>query len=286
MKRDKIKKAVSKKAKKVKGILKTSKKITTSKSVVERMFQAGEKTVDSDTLIKKAQERVLNSVKNGIEYPPFVDKSEEFLRNHVNSRVHIFVMYIDLVGSTNMSLSLPEEKVVTIISSFAQEMAYTVTQFGGYMLKFVGDAVLAYFNAENNLIYPADNIINCAKSMLRVLTDGINPILTNSGYPSLAAKIGIDHGQNIIVRYGSDKRKSHVDILGPSMNMAAKIQNMAKPNQLLIGGDVYDKLHPETQKSFTKKIFGKTKWKYHHRKTGKLYSIYAYTINDTIAERD
>jgi len=286
LKRDKIKKVVSKKAKKVKGLIKTSKKITNSKSVVERMFQAGEKTVDSDTLIKKAQERVLNSVKNGIEYPPFVDKSEEFLRNHVNSRVHIFVMYIDLVGSTNMSLSLPAEKVVTIISSFAQEMAYTVTQFGGYMLKFVGDAVLAYFNAENDLIYPADNIINCAKSMLRVLTDGINPALTINGYPSLSAKIGIDHGQNIIVRYGSDKRKSHVDILGPSMNMAAKIQNMAKPNQLLIGGDVYTKLHPETQKSFKKKIFSKTKWKYHHRVTGELYPIYAYTLNNVIIESD
>jgi len=286
LKRYKIKKAVSKKAKKVKGLLKTSKKITTSKSVVERMFQAGEKTVDSDTLIKKSQERVLNSVKNGIEYPPFVDNSEEFLRNHVNSRVHIFVMYVDLVGSTNLTLSLPEEKVVTIISSFAQEMAYTVTQFGGYMLKFVGDAVLAYFNAENDLIYPADNIINCAKSMLRVLTDGINPILTISGYPPLAAKIGIDHGQNIIVRYGSDKRKSHVDILGPSMNMASKIQNMAVPNQLLIGGDVYDKLHPETQKSFKKKIFSKTKWKYHHRVTGKLYPIYAYAIDEVSTESD
>ena len=286
MKRYKIKKAVSKKAKKVKGLLKTSKKITTSKSVVERMFQAGEKTVDSDTLIKKAQDRVLNSVKNGIEYPPFVDNSEEFLRKHVNSREHIFVMYVDLVGATNMSVSLPEEKVVTIISSFAQEMAYTVTQFGGFMLKFVGDAVLAYFNAENELIYPADNIINCAKSMLRVLTDGINPALTINGYPSLAAKIGIDHGQNIIVRYGSDKRKSHVDILGPSMNMASKIQNMAVPNQLLIGGDVYDKLHPETQKSFTKKKFGKTKWKYHHRVTGKLYPIYAYAIDEVSTESD
>jgi len=272
----KIKKAVSKKAKKVKELIKTSSENINSKSVVERMFQAGEKTVDSDTLIKKAQDRVLNSVKNGIEYPPFVDKSEEFLRNHVNSRVHIFVMYVDLVGSTNMSLSLPEEKVVTIISSFAQEMAYTVTQFGGFMLKFVGDAVLAYFNAENELIYPADNIINCAKSMLRVLTVGINPVLTINGYPSLAAKIGIDHGQNIIVRYGSDKRKSHVDILGPAMNMAAKIQNMAKPQQILIGADVYKKIHPATQKNFKKKILSEARWKYRYRDSGKRYPIYGY----------
>ena len=122
--------------------------------------------------------------------------------------------------------------------------------------------------------------------MLKVITVGINPILTISGYPPLAAKIGIDHGQNIIVRYGSDIKKSHVDILGPSMNMASKIQNMAVPNQLLIGGDVYDKLHPETQKSFTKKKFGKTKWKYHHRVTGKLYPIYAYTIDEVSTESD
>ena len=282
----KIKKAVSKKAKKVKELIKTSSENINSKSYVDMIFQDGEKTVDSNTLIIKAQNRVLNSVKNGIEYPPFVDKSEEFLRNHVNSRVHIFVMYVDLVGSTNLTLSLPVEKIVTIVSSFAQEMAYTVTQFGGFMLKFVGDAVLAYFNAENELIYPADNIINCAKSMLKVITVGINPILTISGYPPLAAKIGIDHGQNIIVRYGSDIKKSHVDILGPSMNMAAKIQNMAEPNQLLIGEDVYNKLHPETQKSFKKKTFSETKWKYHHRVTGKLYPIYAYTIDEVSTESD
>ena len=280
MKRIKIKKAVSKRAKKVKHLIKTSKKNTDSTSYIEMVFQEGEKTVDSNTLIKKSQARVLNYVKNGVEYPPFVDESEQFLRNHVNSRVPIFVMYVDLVGSTNLTLSLPEDRIVKIISSFAQEMAYTVTQFGGYMLKFVGDAVLAYFNAENDLIYPADNIVNCAKSMLRVITESINPVLSESGYPELAAKIGIDHGENIVVRYGSDKRKSHVDILGPSMNMAAKIQNMANPNRLLIGEDVYSKLHPETQKSFIKKTFSEEKWRYYHRVSGKLYGVYEYTLDE------
>jgi len=124
LKKNKIKKAVTTRAKKVKGLIKT-RKISDSKSYIDMIFQHGEKTVDSNTLIKASQNRVLNSVKNGIEYPPFVDKSEEFLRNHVNSRVRIFVMYVDLVGSTNLTLSLPEEKVVTIISSFTQEMAYT-----------------------------------------------------------------------------------------------------------------------------------------------------------------
>jgi hypothetical protein len=75
MKRIKIKKAVSKRAKKVKQLIKTSKQNTDSTSYVEMVFQEGEKTVDSNTLIKKAQARVLNYVKNGVEYPPFVDEN-------------------------------------------------------------------------------------------------------------------------------------------------------------------------------------------------------------------
>ena len=279
MKRPKIKKIVRKKIKSGKQLVKRSKNDTSNKDYAEMLFQVDEKTLDSETLIKVAQKRVSDSIINGIEYSPFKDDSEGFLRDHVNSRVHIFVMYIDMVNSTNITLSLSEEKIVKLITSFAQEMAYTVTQFGGYMLKFVGDAVLAYFNADNALVYPADNIVNCAKSMIRVLNEAINPVLSTNDYPTIAAKIGIDSGENMIVRYGSDRIKSHVDILGASMNMAAKIQNMAEPNQILIGGDVYTRLHPETQKTFNLKKLDDSKWKYHSKKTGKLYPIYVYSID-------
>ena len=279
MKRPRIKKTVRKKIQSGKKLVKRTKDNTSNLYYAEMLSTPDEKTLDSETLIKVAQKRVSDSIVTGIEYSPFRDNSEEFLREHVNSRVHIFVMYIDLVNSTNITLSLPEEKVVKLITSFAQEMAYTVTQFGGYMLKFVGDAVLAYFNADNALVYPADNIVNCAKSMIRVLNEAINPVLNENDYPTLSAKIGIDAGENMIVRYGSDKTKSHVDILGASMNMAAKIQNMAEPNEILIGGDVYARLHPETQKTFNKKTLDNSKWKYHNRKTGKIYPIYVYNTD-------
>ena len=279
MKRPKIKKIVRKKIKSGKRLVKRSKNDTSNKDYAEMLFNPTEKTLDSETLIKVAQKRVTNSIVNGVEYSPFKDNSEEFLRDHVNSRVHIFVMYVDMVNSTNITLSLPEEKIVKLITSFAQEMAYTVTQFGGYMLKFVGDAVIAYFNEDNALVYHADNIVNCSKSMIRVLNEAINPVLSTSGYPTIAAKIGIDAGENMIVRYGSDKVKSHVDILGSSMNMAAKIQNMADPNQILIGGDVYSRLHPETQKTFNQKSLSNLKWKYHSKKKGSIYPIYVYNID-------
>ncbi len=250
----------------------------TSSDYVDMVLnRKGSKVVDSETLIKEAQKRVWASLKQGYEYDETVlDESDAFLRDLVSSRVNMIVLYVDLVGSTDITLSLPEEKVAIIIRAFAQEMSNVVKQHDGYVLKFVGDAVLAYFVAEALPLIAADNAVNCAKSMITVVEKGINPILNQYDYPELKIKIGMDFGKNIIVRYGSSKEKSHVDILGPSMNIAAKIQSTAYPNQILIGEDVYSKLHPNMQQQFNQVVWTKTKWKYHDRETGKLYPVYAF----------
>ena len=166
-------------------------------------------------------------------------------------------MYVDLVGSTTMTLEMPEEKIAIIISSFAQEMASVIRQHQGYVLKFVGDAVIGYFVAEGNGLLAADNAVNCAKSMITVIQKGINPIFNQYDYPDLMVKIGVDFGQNIVVRYGSDVENSHVDLMGPAMNIAAKIQNMAKPNQILNWFDVFRDYILHLKKNL-QKLFGKT----------------------------
>jgi class 3 adenylate cyclase len=184
------------------------------------------------------------------------------------------VMFVDLVGSTDMSLSLPEEKVAMIVSSFAQEMAISVKQHSGYTLKFVGDAVIGYFIHKSALM-ASDNAISCAQNMIKIIEDGINPILNNYDYPDLFIKIGIDYGESMVMRYGKDKVRAHVDLLGPVMNIAAKVQNKAKPQQIMIGEDIFNKIHPSTQKNFELKVWDEGSWNYRNRHTGKLYPVYA-----------
>jgi len=237
----------------------------------------GAKVVDSETLIKETQKRVWASLKQGYEYEETtIDESDRFLRDLVSSRVNMVILFVDLVGSTEITLSLPEEKVAIIIRSFAQEMSNVIRRHDGYVLKFVGDAVIGYFVAEALPLLASENAVSCAKAMLAVIERGMNPILNQYDYPELKIKTGMDFGKNIIVRYGSDKEKSHVDILGPSMNIASKIQHIAYPNQILIGEDVYKRLHPNMQKQFNQVVWTQTKWKYHDRETGKLYPVYAY----------
>jgi len=241
------------------------------------LSRKGTKVVDLETLVKETQKRLWAALKQGYEYEStIIDESERFLRDLVSSRVNMIVLYVDLVGSTEITLSLPEEKVAIIIRSFAQEMSSIIMQHDGYVLKFVGDAVIGYFVAEAMPLLATDNAVNCAKAMVTVVEKGMNPILNQYDYPELKIKIGMDFGQNIIVRYGADKEKSHVDILGPSMNIASKIQNTASPNQILIGDDVYIRLHPDIQKQFKQVVWTQTNWKYHDRETGRLYPVYSY----------
>ena len=246
-------------------------------SVVDMMLgKSSEKVIDSDTMIQETQQRIWSSLKKGIEYDGTVDRSDAYLRQHVHEKQSMVVLYVDLVGSTDITLTLPEEKIAIIISSFAQEMAFAIKHHGGYTLKFVGDAVIGYFVHTSSLI-ATDNAVSCAKSMIKIIEEGINPILNQYDYPDLFVKIGVDFGTNMIIRYGSDAKKSHVDILGPTMNIAAKIQGKAKPQEILIGEDVYNRIHPSVQKEFSKKEWKEDEWKYHSRDTGELYPVYYHS---------
>ncbi|HJJ21399.1 MAG: adenylate/guanylate cyclase domain-containing protein [Crenarchaeota archaeon] len=255
----------------------TEKMDSAENNVVDMLLSRNvEEVIDFDSMILDTQKRVWGSLKTGYEYSGVVNESDTYLRKHVFCKLDMVVLYVDLVGSTTMALELPPEKIAIIISSFSQEMGSVIRQHHGYVLKFVGDAVIGYFIAENNSLLTTSNAVNCAKSMISVIQKGINPILNQYDYPDLKVKIGVDFGQNIIVRYGADKVNSHVDLIGPVMNICAKIQSMAKPNQILIGSDVYDRLHPNSQKEYKQIIWKNDEWKYRSRLSGEIYKVYEF----------
>ncbi len=222
-------------------------------NIIDVLFSKNsDKIIDHDTLIKNVQNRINNALEKGYQYTRVIDSSEKFLRKNVFGQISMAVLYVDIVGSTKMSMTLPSDKLSIMISSFSQEMSYVIEQFHGYVLKFVGDAVIGYFvENETNQIPAVYNAVACAESMIKVTKHGINPILIEKiGLSEISIKIGIDFGKNVVVRYGADEQNAYVDLLGPTMNVSSKIQNLAKPNQIIVGQDVYDKLDPYMQGFF------------------------------------
>lgn len=131
------------------------------------------------------QERIeylnLNFGKNQESYQ-FYDKSEEFLDSLNKDKLRFVILSIDIVGSTKMSQELSIEDNSKIIQLFSSEISQLINGFSGYVLKYVGDGIIAYF-PEPNYIGMIDNAIDCALSMKYFIINGLNTILNNKGLP-------------------------------------------------------------------------------------------------------
>jgi adenylate cyclase len=158
--------------------------------------------IDIERLVKDAQKRMWKALKLEPKFDIPLEQTQEILR-FCDSKIILVILHVDLVGSTKLSMTLPTEKLETIVQAFTQEMSLLISAYGGHVFKYVGDALLAFFYLnDNNLYLPCSNAVNCARTMTRVMQDGIDPILNEYDYPEMGIRIGIDIGENVIVQYG------------------------------------------------------------------------------------
>jgi class 3 adenylate cyclase len=109
------------------------------------------------------------------------------------------------------------------------------------------------------------------------MEEEINPVLNKRyGYPELFVKIGIDAGENAIVQFGYEQ-SSPIDILGYSMNIAAKITSLTGANKISIGENVYRSLDHKVQREFHELSTSDKQWKYINYGTDEPYKV--YTLN-------
>lgn len=219
--------------------------------------------IDIRTIIGETQERVQRTIKTGTFFS--VESSDELLREHPDSKLKLIVLYVDLVGSTMMTRSLPVAQLALMVQTFTQEMSFTVSRFNGYVLKYVGDAIIAYFPADANYNDRCNAAINCSHAMIQVLEEGINSVFREHDYEGLQAKIGIESGEHSVIQYILGN-KSHVDILGYGISMAAKLSTLARPNQVVISHAIYFGMHPSFRKNFVQMELDPGMWKYIHER--------------------
>jgi adenylate cyclase len=247
--------------------------------------------VNIDSAIKDAQSRTWKALKLEPKFNITMDQTQNILEKFAKSKVTIVIIHVDLIGSTKLSMILPTERVATIIQAFTQEMSLIVSAYGGYVFKYVGDAILAFFIASsdnNNPYLSCSNAVNCARSMIKIMQRGINPILNEYDYPEMGVRIGIDVGENAVVQYGwaahaysieEDKKqiikKPYLDVLGYSISIASKMTGFAKPDQIVISQSVYDILDNIQKPNFKELPVKRDDWNYVNPTTsGGIYCLY------------
>ncbi len=250
-----------------------------------------DKTVNIDHAIKHAQSRMWKALTVKSDFNISMEETQNALNNYAESKATFVILHIDLVDSTKLSMTLPVNRLVTIIQAFSQEMSVIVATYGGYVLKYIGDAVLAFFivDSPNNLYLRCINALECACSMIKVVRQGINPILNQYDYPELKVRIGIDVGENAVVQFGWDThtldgkmitKSPHFDILGYTISIATKMTVFAKPDQIVIGQLVYDILEEDKQSTFRLLPINREIWDYFSNNTGGIYNLYS-SLNES-----
>jgi adenylate cyclase len=219
--------------------------------------------LDIQTIIGESRERVRKTMDTGTFFS--VESSDELLREHLNSKLKLIILYVDLVGSTMMTRSIPVAQLALMVQTFTQEMSFTVSRLKGSVLKYVGDAIIAYFPADANYNARFNAAINCSQAMIQVLEKGINFIFREHGYEGLHVKIGIESGEHSVIQYILGN-KSYLDILGYGISMAAKLSTLARPNQVVISHAIYFGMHPSFRKKFIQMELDPGMWKYIHEK--------------------
>jgi adenylate cyclase len=260
--------------------------------------------IDINTIIKDSQIRIWKALKAKPDYNTSFQETQNILERYGESKINLIILHIDLVGSTRMSLNLPIDRLTTIIRTFAQQMSIIISMYGGFVLKYIGDAVLAFFIVEdikdtkistdliienkdnkNSYCLQYSNAISSAHTMIKVVKEGINPILNQYDYPELKVRIGIDFGEIAIVQYGWDideykglvLKKPHLDLIGYTISIAVKMTTLAKSDHIVIGQKLFDKLNIKEKEIFKKLPVVSEIWDYMHKTTGRIYDLYENT---------
>ena len=145
---------------------------------------------------------------------------------------HVAVVFIDLVGSTQLVTSQPPAEVVALLNRFFAIVFEEVDRHCGLVNKFEGDASLAIFGAPNRLDSPEDEALAAARGIAARLSDEM---------PECQAGIGVAAGQVVAGNVGAKERFEYT-VIGEPVNEAARLCELAKshPGGLLATSDALE----------------------------------------------
>jgi two-component system response regulator ChvI len=151
------------------------------------------------------------------------------------------VCYIDMVDSTKVISNInTSEKIAEYYSIFLNSISMIIHKFAGEIIKNTGDGLVYYFpeTSDYNNKSAFRNVIECGITMMAAFRF-INIKMREMGLPDVSYRISSDYGKFSVAK---SLTSLSYDLFGPTMNMCAKINSKATPNNMVIGNDLYQML--------------------------------------------
>ena len=166
----------------------------------------------------------------------FMNKQEFESSLMANESVEATIVFIDICGFTAITENEPADKVVKLLNRYFDLMVKEIIAQGGYIDKFIGDAIMAVFKNE----YHIDRAVEASLAVRKEI-DGLSE--TSDSQYSPRVSIGINYGEVISGNIGSASLKRlDYTVIGDVVNTAQRLQSVAEAGQIVFNEHLFIKI--------------------------------------------
>ena len=150
--------------------------------------------------------------------------------------VEVTALFADLRGFTGFSERSTPEEIVVMLNRYFEHATAAILNEGGTVVQFVGDALMALFYAPAR---QDDHPVRAARAALAMQAAVETTAASSPGWPRF--RVGINTGPALVGNIGSTALRSF-NAMGDAVNVAARLESVAQPGQVVIGGSTRAKL--------------------------------------------
>ena len=213
-------------------------------------FKFNDETTDITSEIHEINElnssfkRLQNAIISFSRYVPIpvvknLMKSNKEASIQVERRV-LSIFFSDIKSFTTICEQLKPSQILVLLTEYFDAMEEIVSKTNGTILEYVGDAILAVWNAPIELSNHAEKSIECALRMQIKLAE-LRKKWIQDGFPEVSIRVGVNTGEVFHGNIGSHKRLKY-GVLGDSVNLASRLEELNKRynTELLVTNDTYE----------------------------------------------
>ncbi len=146
---------------------------------------------------------------------------------------HVTIMMTDLRGFTAMSERLEPEQVVALLNGYFEVMMEVVVKYQGTINEIIGDALLVFFGAPQEMSDRAQQAVACAIEMQNAMAR-VNERNRAAGLPELQMGIGLNDAEVVVGNIGTTRRSKYTAV-GSGVNMTSRIESYTVGGQSGVG---------------------------------------------------
>jgi adenylate cyclase len=136
------------------------------------------------------------------------------------------VLFSDIRGFTNFSEKLPPTELAEVLNAYLSTMTRIVQEHRGTIDKYIGDAIMAFWNAPVDLNDHATRAVQTALDMQAALPQ-LNREFAARGWPEVKIGVGVNTGRMSVGNMGSEFRMSYT-VMGDAVNLGSRLEGITK----------------------------------------------------------